>query len=332
MTDLKVCVYLELEKFFEASGIGSAVQNQRKALRNNGVEVTSNPRDEYDILHLNTIGPFSFYYAKKTSLMNKNLVIHAHTTAEDFSGSYRFSSKLSGLLKKYLSYFYDQGDALLCPSMFTKDLLKNYNLDRDPIVISNGIHFDKFCCDPDLGESIRDRFDLDGLVIFSVGGVFKRKGIKTFLKVAEKFPDQNFVWFGPKYKRLQDREVKDILKNSPENLHFTGKIDNILGAYSAGDIFLFPSHNENQGIAALEAASCGLPMILRDIPGFSHFEDQKNCVKCNSFNEFVDAVDDLIEDADKRNKLGEEAQKIAKNHSLDKIGEKLIEIYRSIQR
>jgi glycosyltransferase involved in cell wall biosynthesis len=38
--------------------------------------------------------------------------------------------------------------------------------------------------------------------------------------------------------------------------------------YNAADVLLFPSRQETFGLVALEAAACGLPLVLRDLPDF----------------------------------------------------------------
>lgn len=327
---MKVCNYFELENTFKKNGIGTAVQNQRKALNKVGIKTTSNPKDDYDLLHTNTIGPKSLYHVKKCNLNGKKSILHAHTTAEDFRNSFKFSNKLAKPLKKYLEYFYDQGDSLLCPSKYTKNLLEKYDIKSNPIVVSNGINTEKFKPNKKLRKKTRQKLGIEGKVVFSVGSVFKRKGIKTFVEIARDFPETDFVWFGPKFDILQKRETKKIIKNSPSNVIFTGKIDNILKAYSAGDIFFFPTRNENQGLTVLEAASCGKPILIRNIPAFNYIEDGVACLKGHNKEEFKEHLKKLLNNKDLGDKLSKNAVKVSEKHSLEKIGQKLKQIYEEI--
>ncbi len=327
---MKVCNYLELENIFDMSGIGTAVRNQRKALQKLGVETTKNPRKHFDIFHTNTIGPCSLYYIKKCNLNSKKVVLHAHTTAEDFKGSFKFSNKLSKPLKKYLKYFYDQGDTLICPSKYTKKRLKQYGLKKEPKVVSNGIDTDKFKPSKKLRKRFRKKLNLKNEVIFAVGSVFQRKGVKTFIEVAKEFPDHPFVWFGPQYDKLLKKETKKAINSSPSNVIFTGKVENIIRAYSAGDIFFFPSRNENQGIVVLEAASCGNPIVINDIPAFNYLKHRKDCLKGSNKTQFVNYLSKLLNNSEMKHELSENAQETAEEHSLDKIGEKLKKIYEGL--
>ena len=49
---MKVLLYSENQKTFKKSGIGHALLQQKEALEQNGIEVTFNPKDSYDIYQL----------------------------------------------------------------------------------------------------------------------------------------------------------------------------------------------------------------------------------------------------------------------------------------
>lgn len=53
---MKVLLYFEGEKYISKSGIGRALNHQMAALDSQGIEYTLNPKDDYDIAHINTIG------------------------------------------------------------------------------------------------------------------------------------------------------------------------------------------------------------------------------------------------------------------------------------
>ena len=52
---MRVLLYSKNQKLLTRSGIGRAMQMQRDSLEENGVEVTTDPREDYDIVHLNSI-------------------------------------------------------------------------------------------------------------------------------------------------------------------------------------------------------------------------------------------------------------------------------------
>ena len=51
---MKVLLYFEMENAISKSGIGRALKHQQRALELNGVETTTNPKDDFDLLHINT--------------------------------------------------------------------------------------------------------------------------------------------------------------------------------------------------------------------------------------------------------------------------------------
>ena len=57
---MKVLLYTEMEKAVAKSGLGKAIQHQMKALELVNVPYTTNPRDDFDILHINTYFPYSY--------------------------------------------------------------------------------------------------------------------------------------------------------------------------------------------------------------------------------------------------------------------------------
>lgn len=92
-------------------------------------------------------------------------------------------------------------------------------------------------------------------------------------------------------------------------------------------MFVFPSYEENQGIAALEAAACGLPIVMRDIPTYVDYEDNVNCLKFHTVDEFTTAVEELILNKSKAKKLGRNAQLMVQQHDLHVISKRLLDIY-----
>ncbi|GAB3318324.1 glycosyltransferase [Haloplanus salinarum] len=346
-TPVRVLNYLELADRLDRSGIGTAADQQRAALATTDVSVLTSPWTggsppralgaalrggdvfrSYDVAHCNMIGPGSIAVARHAKRTGTPLVLHAHVTREDFAESFRGSTHLARPLGRYLRWFYSQADLVLCPSAYTKRILESYPV-RAPIrPITNGVDVDSLSGFESLRGEYRDRFDLEGLVVFSVGNVFERKGLTTFCRLAEA-TDYEFAWFGPYDTGPQASEtVRRWVRNPPENVTFTGWVDDKRGAFAAGDVYCFPTKAENQGIAVLEAMACGKPVVLRDIPVFDEFyTHEHDCLKCSTRAEFRAALDRLADDPDLRARLGENAAETAAEHSLERVGEKLVDAY-----
>ncbi len=329
---MKVCLYLELESMMGVSGIGSAINHQRRALELNGVPYTSDLKDDFDIIHLNVVGPRSLYLARKLKGKGKKVVLHAHMTADDFRDSYRFSNSVAPYLKKYLTFYYNQADLILCPSQYTKDVLIGYGVSRPMTVISNGVDIDQFKESDKKREVFREENYLEGVVPFMVGHLFIRKGLETFVSAARDMPDTKFLWIGKRYSQVEDPRVKHIIDEAPKNIRFLiDCVDDITAAYSGGDVFFFPSFCENQGIVLLEAGACRRPLLVRDNTTYDGWlVDGENCLKASTDAQFEEKLLLLLGDATLRKRLADNAYIMSREHSLQKVGAKLKGIYEDL--
>ena len=70
-----------------------------------------------------------------------------------------------------------------------------------------------------------------------------------------------WTWIIPK-------EIKKAVAEKPENVIFAGFMPPVIlrDAYCGADAFAFFSYEETEGIVVLEALSCEIPVIVRDIP------------------------------------------------------------------
>jgi 1,2-diacylglycerol-3-alpha-glucose alpha-1,2-glucosyltransferase len=333
---MKICLYLEFYHFLGGflykkigTGLLSSYMNQKKILTRLGIPFTERWDDSCDILQINTPWLYSLWLIKKARAKGKKVIIWSHVSVEDTQGVFRFNKIMTPLTKAYLRYAYGQADLVFAPSEYTKSLLIAYGLPEEKIMpMSNGVDLDKFFVDESRRNEMRAERSLSGTVIGTVGLAIPRKDINTFLLLAEKFPKNKFVWFGKIYASLI---VKPLPKHIPNNVGFTGYVSDIVAAFNALDIFLFPSHEENQGMVLLEAAAVGLPMLVRDIPVYNPWlVHNENCLKAKNEEEFVSCLDMLIKDASLRQRLGEKAKLLAQNESLTNIAAKTLDTYKKL--
>ncbi|MBV0924498.1 glycosyltransferase family 4 protein [Halomicroarcula limicola] len=348
---MRVLNYLELADRLERSGIATSVDHQRRALADTDVSVLTTPWAdghpawalggnlafddpifrEYDVAHCNMIGPGSVAVARHANRNDVPLVLHAHVTREDFAGSFRGSNLVAPALGEYLEWFYSRADLVLCPSEYTKGVLESYPVDAPIRSVTNGVDTEPLTGFESFREEYRERYDLSGMTVFAVGSVFERKGLTTFCELARR-TDYDFAWFGTYDDGPQgSKTVKRWTSDPPENVTFTGWVEDIRGAYGAGDVFLFPSKVENQGIVVLEAMACGKAVVLSDIPVFrEYYENGHDCLICEDEAEFEAALERLEADPELRERLGENAQRTAREHGLDRVGEELVAAYEDV--
>jgi 1,2-diacylglycerol-3-alpha-glucose alpha-1,2-glucosyltransferase len=329
---MKVLLYLEGEKFLSRSGIGRALKHQETALSDVGIEWTNNPKDDFDILHLNTYYPLSWFLLRKTQKAGKKAIFHGHSTMEDFRNSFIGSNFAAPFFKWYLTRFYKKADMVITPTKYSASLIRNYGTSCPIIPISNGINLKRYVRSDKKEQAFRDYFHIQAnqKVVICAGLYFIRKGIDDFVKVAEQMPDVRFIWFG--YQNLWSipRKVRQIVKKDhPSNVEFPGYIkgDVYEGALTASDCFFFPSREETEGIVVLEAMASHQNVLVRDIPVYKGWLDERSACLATDVSGFTEQLKKIL--AGKLDKR-EVAFEIVKGHSLNIVGQQLKKAYEEV--
>ncbi|MGQ9477946.1 MAG: glycosyltransferase family 4 protein [Candidatus Bipolaricaulia bacterium] len=335
---MKVCLYLEFSglPLVRKSGFLTAFRNQGRALEAAGVEVVADPAGDYEILHLHSYGPRSFYYLKRARRLGRKVVIHAHSIGSyDLRDSFTLTNLIAPLYERLLHAFYSKGDAIFTPSARAKELLQGKGL-RPPIeVVSNGVDVERLRPSPEKRDRYRRELGLSRFTVASAGNVIPRKGVMDFIAVSRLLPEYDFVWYGQRWNRLlayhPKMEQMLMLAAKQPNLRFPGFARDIQGALSAADLFFFPSWGENQPMALLEAAACGLPLVVRDLPEYRDWLiERENCLKGQKVEEFAQKIKMVAEDRALRERLSSAAHRLAEEHSLERVGTRLIELYSAL--
>ena len=331
---MKVLLYFEGYKLISKSGVGKAFTHQMKALELAGVEYTTNPEDDFDILHINTVYANSGAVIKKARKKGAKVIYHAHTTMEDFKNSFLLSNATASIVKKLLIYLYSKSDAIISPTPYTKSLLQSYGISVPIEPISNGIDIDKFKTNERKAKVFRNYFGLSAndKVVVSAGLWIKRKGILDFIEVARKLPQIKFIWFGDTPLYSIPAEIRNaVTKNHPDNVIFAGYMsgDVFEGAYTGADAFFFPSYEENEGIVVLEALASNQVTIVRNIPVYTPWlVDGVNCKKATDNDEFVKIISDAV--IGKYADLKANGRLVAEERSLYEVGQKLKSLYERV--
>lgn len=297
---MKVLLYTKQLKVVSKSGVGRAMEMQIDSLRKMGVDITTDAKEQYQTIHLNTIFPSDYFMAKKAKRQGKNIVYHAHSTKEDFCNSFKGSNLIAPLFKKWIMKCYQLGDVILTPTVYSKNLLQGYGIKKKIIPISNGIDTHFYKHDQEKRYEFRKKYNLDEKekVIMSVGLYFVRKGILEFIELARRMPQYTFFWFGFTPYFQIPRRVKKAIEQRPSNLILPGYVakEEIVTAYNGCDLFLFPSFEETEGIVVLEALASKIPVLLREIPVYHEWlKDKEDVYKAADINEFEKYIEKIVE-------------------------------------
>lgn len=330
---MKVLLYFENQEKIKTSGIGRALKHQIQALTSNGVEYTLDPKDKYDIAHINTYFPKAKKLVKKLKKQHVPVIVHGHSTIEDFRNSFRGWKMMSLWFNPNLMWFYSHADHIITPSAYSKELIDSYKLGTSVEYISNGIDPVLYSYKKEDVDAFKEFFKIkEGeKVVIGVGFPFNRKGLKDFFEVAKSFPEVKFIWFGALAKILTQQNVLRAIKHRPNNVLMPGYIDNkiIRGAYHYAECLFFPSYEETEGIVVLEALASNCVTLIRDIGVYKDWlEDGRDCFKGKDNNEFVEKIKFIM--SNDNSKIKENGMKIVNERSLDKVGAELKAAYKRV--
>ena len=134
---MKVLLYLEGKSVLEKSGIGRALHHQMHALDLAGIPYTTDILGDYDVVHINTYGPRSLMLLHAAKRRGKKVIMHGHSTREDFENSFIGSNLLAPLFGKYLAHMYQKADYVITPSEYSKKLIQSYGVTTPIIAVSD---------------------------------------------------------------------------------------------------------------------------------------------------------------------------------------------------
>ncbi len=315
------------------SGVGQAIVHQENILRTMNIPTSGKYHNREGIVHINTVFPESDIEALKAKRRGQKVVWFAHSTQEDFRNSFPGSNLFAPLFRRWITFCYRLGDVIITPTEYSKHLLRGYGIKKPIYVLSNGVDTETFAPNPAVREGFRRDLGLDASakIVICAGLWIERKGILDFIETARKMPDVTFLWYGETPKRLITRNVRAAMRDAPGNLRFMGYVpqSELRTAYQGADAFLFLSKEETEGIVVLEALSCQIPVILRDIPVYEGWlQDGKSACMVKSPDEAVFCIRRILDNpygfADD---LGRRGREIAKTRDYKLSGKRLLQIY-----
>lgn len=331
---MKVLLYFESIDKIKKSGIGRAMRHQMTALKSAEVDFTIDPKDTYDMVHINTLWAGSKRLLKKCNKKGIPAIVHGHSTYEDFRDSFRLWKVMKLWFYPQLTYMYKHAGMIITPTPYSEKLIKGYGLCSKVTNLSNGIDLNEYQADPKKVEAFKKHFNItDQKVVIGIGFPFMRKGLQDFIEVARMNPDITFIWFGYLQHILTSTKILKAIKNKPSNVIMPGYIDNsiIKGAMQYAECLFFPSYEETEGIVVLEALASHCPVLVRDIGVYDPWlVDSKNCLKAKNNEEFNVKLHQIMNSDN--SKMIEEGYKVVEERTLEKIGAKLKKIYEDFYR
>ena len=128
----------------------------------------------------------------------------------------------------------------------------------------------------------------------SVGRLVSLKGLDTTLRALAAIQDPwqyTIVGSGPVLREW--RELSERL-GITSRVHFISATSDIASILQSSDCFLFPSHWEGLGSAAIDAASVGLPVLASDLPSLQSVFPKSQRVRIGDTNAWTNAIRELL--------------------------------------
>jgi glycosyltransferase involved in cell wall biosynthesis len=215
---------------------------------------------------------------------------------------------------------------LITPSQWLADLVKQSFLGAYPVkVINNGIDLDVF---KPTQSNFRNKYNISGTKKILLGVAFgwgKRKGFDVFLELAQRLDNEKFqiVLVGT------DDNVDKLLPDSIISIHRTENQQELAEIYSAADLFVNPTREENYPTVNMESVACGTPVLTFNTGGSPEMLDEKcGCVvACDDIDSLENEIIRICEQMPyKKEDCIERSKKFDSTMNF----EKYIELYNSL--
>lgn len=204
------------------------------------------------------------------------------------------------------------------------------------VVVPNGINLKHLMACTLSRADARSQLSLPLSVtlIVSVGRLRPVKGFDLLLEAVARLPAAVHLAIageGPQHAALAARAARLDLAG---RVHFLGHLTDVRPLLRAGDIYAQPSHREAFGLAAAEAAACGLPVVASAVGGLREIVRHGETgllVPPGCSDELAAALARLVADPSLSHRLGSSARdRVHARLGIEQTVARLDTLYRSL--
>ena len=165
-----------------------------------------------------------------------------------------------------------------------------------------------------------------------VGGVKELKGISYLLEAISKLPVSQASLTVVGHVDKSRMEIKPYL----HRVSFTGSVlhEQVPKLLRKSDVFVFPSLGEGLSLSTLEAASCGLPLIVSENSGVNDAITEGKegfVIPIQSTSAFIEKMSWFIKNPDKIETMGRAAREMALQYTWDNYYARMGQIFDKIE-
>ncbi len=237
--------------------------------------------------------------------------------------SWFFDNSAKNFIKKQ-SALNDVDLTVVTPSHWLADIAhQSFLQERCIEVIHNGIDLDVF---KPVKSEFRKKHDLENrkIVLGVSFGWSKNKGFDVFVDLADRLPeDYQIVLVGTNPK------IDSQLPDNILSIHRTQNQQELAEIYTAADVFVNPTREENYPTVNMEAIACGTPVVTFKTGGSPEMLDETcgSVVECDD----IDALEkEIIRICTEKPYSEEQCLKRAEEFDKAERFQEYIELYRNV--
>lgn len=271
-------------------------------------------QNNIDVIHSHYAVPHSVsaYLAQQMALANKQnvgTITTLHGTDVSIVGD-------EPTLRDVIAFALSKSDVVTSVSQaMATEAEGKYGLNKKVQVIYNFVNIQPPAKTP---EDLKDVFGAnDSNIITHISNFRQVKRIEDVIRVFNKINKKVdskllLIGDGPEQRAAHKLAVKLNVSNK---IHFLGLQSSIEKLLAISDLFLLPSEKENFSLSALEAMSCGVPVIATQVGGMAEMIDNGKdgyLFDVGDIDGMAEAGIKLLDDKDSYKKISAAAQKKAK--------------------
>ena len=319
---------------FKAEGVYAVFRTTVEMLKAGGeVEVRVNSLAPCDIMHAHFAGPI--YFALKPFYRGRR-ILSAHVVPESFKQNFMLWKQLEPVWNRFVVSSFNSADLVIAVSPAVKRNLETKGVRTAQRFIPNPIDRGLYRRDPELRARGRALLGMpaDRPLVLGVGLTVLRKGVDEFVEVARRNPDISFAWVGgSSFSILTDGyfTIHELISSAPPNVRFPGFFprERMPELYNAADLFFLPTRQDNFPMVIVEAAACGLPIVLRDLPDFREIFEPAY-LPADGVEEFSRAIGRVLSDPALARSLSDRSLALAARYDTPAVAAQLVQCYREL--
>ncbi len=237
--------------------------------------------------------------------------------------------------------FANRCDGVIVPTESAEEYLRVIGVTSPIYIHPTGIDFDRIRQPaPEAVRNLHERHGIgdDERVLVSVSRLSREKNIDFLISAVDelrKVSDRPLrcliIGEGDEHERLQTR-IDSLGLERVVTLVGAVPPESIAHYYQLGDLFVFASKSETQGMVILEAMAAGLPVVAVRSSGIDDvIRNEANGFKtAEEIDQWVEAARLLVEDDQLRAAMSERAVATARTHAIDSFARNVSDTYAQV--